>query len=357
MSFSELALLEANASPIAPTLSSPTNGGTASSTTPTLDFSTTDPESNNVRYEVQVDSTNLFGISTPAWKQSISNSTSSSGTTLTATFGTATTTGNAILVAVGTANASFLTVSSITDSQSNTYVKLLTKTNTIDAELWAAYNITGGTNTVTVHFSGSGNAAEVVAQEFSGISSSPLDASTSNSGSSTNSTSGTTANTTQTEELVVAFTVLQSNVAITAGSGYSNIKNDHGSGSISLAMESAVVSSIGTQSAGFVHTTGVWAAGIATFKASVGSPLIDAVSGTAAGFSDITNPGDTDPFPSGDSMGYTVQSALTNGNTYFWRARATDPSGSGAWSAWSSTFSFTVSAGAGGNTSNFFQFL
>lgn len=65
------------------------------------------------------------------------------------------------------------------------------------------------------------------------------------------------------------------------------------------------------------------------------------------GFTDITDGSDTDPFDSGDQVGYTVQAgdALTNGNTYYWRVRGIDPSGSNAYGAWATTRSFTVSSG------------
>lgn len=81
---------------------------------------------------------------------------------------------------------------------------------------------------------------------------------------------------------------------------------------------------------------------------TVEDPLIDAVSGTDAGFSNIdTDPtdhtSDTDPFYSGDQIQYTVQSALSPG-TYYWRVRGIDPSGSNTYGAWSSTRSLTVSS-------------
>jgi Domain of unknown function (DUF2341) len=65
-------------------------------------------------------------------------------------------------------------------------------------------------------------------------------------------------------------------------------------------------------------------------------------SGVDAGFSNVDDVGDTSPFTSGDTIQYTVQSALTNGNTYWWRARARDPGGSNTWSSYSSPRSFTI---------------
>jgi hypothetical protein len=74
------------------------------------------------------------------------------------------------------------------------------------------------------------------------------------------------------------------------------------------------------------------------------------LSGTDAGFANPDNGGDTDPFNSGENIQYTVQSALDDVTTYYWRVRAIDPTGSNTYGAWSSTRSFTVNTG-GASTS------
>lgn len=76
-----------------------------------------------------------------------------------------------------------------------------------------------------------------------------------------------------------------------------------------------------------------------------GSPLIDVVSGTDTGFSG--SPDNTDPFASAQAVTYTVQSALPD-DTYYWRARGIDPSGSNAYGAWSDVWEFEVEAAEGG---------
>lgn len=72
---------------------------------------------------------------------------------------------------------------------------------------------------------------------------------------------------------------------------------------------------------------------------------LDKVSGTDAGFVNEDDGGDTDPFTSGDQVSYTVQAgdALDDG-VYFWRVRGLDPAGTNAYGAWSETRSFSVSA-------------
>lgn len=59
------------------------------------------------------------------------------------------------------------------------------------------------------------------------------------------------------------------------------------------------------------------------------------------GFANQDNGGDTSPFTSGNQIGYTVQSALTEGIIYYWRVRGSDGAAFGDWSA---ARTFTVSS-------------
>jgi hypothetical protein len=69
------------------------------------------------------------------------------------------------------------------------------------------------------------------------------------------------------------------------------------------------------------------------------------ISGVDVGFVNIASGGDTSPFNSGNTIRYTAQSALTNGQTYWWRTRARDPLGTNAWSDYSDPESFTIDTG------------
>ncbi|MGX7894401.1 hypothetical protein [Tsuneonella sp. HG222] len=71
--------------------------------------------------------------------------------------------------------------------------------------------------------------------------------------------------------------------------------------------------------------------------------LLSKVSGTDAGFSG--SPDNSDPFASAQAVTYTVQSALPDG-TYYWRVAAIEPTLGAGYGPWSSTRSFTLSAGA-----------
>jgi hypothetical protein len=72
-------------------------------------------------------------------------------------------------------------------------------------------------------------------------------------------------------------------------------------------------------------------------------------SDTDAGFANTEDGGDSDPFTSGQKIGFTVQSAdeLLDGATYYWRVRASDPGGSTLWSDWTTARSFTVTEETG----------
>ena len=59
-------------------------------------------------------------------------------------------------------------------------------------------------------------------------------------------------------------------------------------------------------------------------------------------FENISNPSDKAPFSSGAPIRFTSPSAVSSGQTYWWRARARDPDGSDSWGDWSAPMSFTT---------------
>lgn len=67
-------------------------------------------------------------------------------------------------------------------------------------------------------------------------------------------------------------------------------------------------------------------------------------SNSHTGFTNTASSTDTSPFTEGDIINFKIQQsdALTNGETYWWRARARDPGGTDTWSTWSDLRSFTV---------------
>lgn len=74
-----------------------------------------------------------------------------------------------------------------------------------------------------------------------------------------------------------------------------------------------------------------------------GGALIDALSETDLGFSNVDTPADTDPFTEDEQIDYTVQGgdALAD-DTYYWRVRVKDPSDTDTWTAWATTRDFDI---------------
>jgi hypothetical protein len=213
-----------------------------------------------------IDNGNNRGVkfSTPYINQ-FAQGTSAATNSPTATLPINTTSGNTIVVAA--VNAGARTISSITDSQSNTYSVIDTGTNP-NSEFWYAKNITGGTTpTITATYVGGAAASCVIAcYELGGVSASPLDVHTVASGSSTAPASGNTASTTVASEQVIAWTGVSINSALTKGTGYGNLVSRANSTQV-LGMENKLVSATGAQSGGFTSGNGAWICGVASFKA------------------------------------------------------------------------------------------
>jgi lipopolysaccharide export system protein LptA len=84
------------------------------------------------------------------------------------------------------------------------------------------------------------------------------------------------------------------------------------------------------------------------------SPVIDLDSvETPDSFKNFDDYNGKAPFTSGNAVGYSATSTLSNNTTYWWRVRGKDTGGSGAWGSWSTPQSFTNLLGVG--TSTWFQ--
>jgi len=82
-----------------------------------------------------------------------------------------------------------------------------------------------------------------------------------------------------------------------------------------------------------------------TWTPTIGTPLLSKLSVTPD--ATFTGTGDPHPWPSGNQVTYTVQAGniLTASTVYYWRVRGTDPLGSNIYGAWATTRSFTTGAG------------
>lgn len=172
--------------------------------------------------------------------------------------------------------AASVAITDVSDGLGNTYNLINNGAGPYaEGAAYYAYNISGGSCTITVTFDGYANPA-VVAREYSGLlTTDPLDVKAENlDGSYVNSHScGTTAATSQNDELVI---IGYTGDAVAAGnysaSGFSNLSDiDHNGVYGSVVMADKDVTSTGTQTgtftSGSVYMNG-WG-NIATFKEAV----------------------------------------------------------------------------------------
>ena len=205
--------------------------------------------------------------------QSFGAANLTSGTTLSASTGTATSGGDLLVAAIRDRNTTALaTVTAVTDSAGNKWVRAAgVGKGQVDGEIWyaaAATSVTSVTVTVT-----SASAIAFTVLDVGGASSSPLDRTAAAAGSGITASTGTTAMTSVADEIVVADIGWNAKVTPSAQTaGYTvepGIEQSTASGE--AAGEQAawqVLSSTGTQSFGATLSSSVaWTGVIATFEA------------------------------------------------------------------------------------------
>ena len=207
--------------------------------------------------------------------QAAGTSSGSSVTTLAQAFASNTAAASTIIVVatgVGT------TVSSVTDTQSNTFTQACA--NGVSAVFYAK-NITGGADTVTVHFAGTATFSVLGIHEYAGLdTSSPLDqcGSATGTGTAMNSSNKTTMSA---NELIFGYGSVDNSVS-GAGSGYTLRLNNTQLGGDST--EDQTVSSTGAYATTMTqNVSGNWTMFIATFKAGSGATNAQAAFSISAG--------------------------------------------------------------------------
>lgn len=281
-------------------LNAPSDTGTVTSTTPDLLFTGTDVQSDDIEYEVQVDTVSTFDSKLDFYSES----------NYAATWGMA---------------------SSTYTSAGQSIVGNGRKLNSIKFYLSKTAGATGAMTVELYAHSGT-----------FGVSSLPA-------GTALATATVIDASTLNTSPALVEFT-FPSPYTLEKDNYYCIILSYSGSTQIGLGRDYSSPTAPGN----FITFVGVygwqsWPTNDAIYYIYTDgdAPLFDKLSATPdAAFTDVTNGADTHPFASGDQVKYTVQSGdvLTNGNTYYWRVRGLDPSGSNTYGAWSTTRSFTVSA-------------
>lgn len=334
-------------------LNSPSDSATTTDTTPTLDFTGTDAEGNDIRFELQLCDENDFYPVAPEILSSSQNSASSGSPNVSAPSGVQA--GDKVIVVVtqngqttiADNNGSTPFTEDLADYQPNSgnghTISVFSRI--IQAGDPTTYNFTPGVTgrwaAIAIRLKGgeydvapsSGNAANEDDSDDGSI-----DAPSINVGNNS-------------IHIVVCTWDTSAIGTITTPSGYTLIQNANGGGNPLHASSKAFATGGAT---GAVTCDNTEFGAMIAFSFSVKSRtslLLDKVSGTDSGFANPDNGGDTDPFNAGENIQYTVQAgdALPVG-TYYWRVRGIDPSGSNQWGAWSATRSFEVTSGGSGGT-------
>ena len=217
-----------------------------------------------------------------------------SNTTVAVSYTASQTAGDTNIVVVGWGDTSS-TISSVTDSKSNSYALAVGPTSGtgLRQSTYYAKNIAGGSTTVTVTFNKAAAYPDVRVLEYSGLdASTPLDKAVGAAGSGTTANSGTVSTTTASELIFGAGTSGSSFTG--AGSGFtSRMINRYGN-----IAEDKTAASTGSYNATATEASGVWVMQVATFRGSGQNPpppppaptvsSISPVSGTTAGGTAVT---------------------------------------------------------------------
>ncbi len=279
-----------------PTLSAPANTSTVASTTPALQFNSTDPDSEDVSYEVQVDTNSSFNSSTDSYNQSNQDNDEDAG--VNTEYVAQSFTGNGKKV-----------------SAAQLYLKKLgAPTGSFSYSIYA----TSGTNGTSAVPTG---AALATSDTYEGT------------------------NLTTSYQLISLPFSGSNQITLSNGNTYAIVINPPSGASPGNKVFVGVDASSPTHVGNFAtRVGGSWTASSSEDAVFYINTNLDKTSGTDTGFTG--SPDNTDPFASGQTVSYTVQAgdALTRGTTYYWRVRAKDPSGSNTWSSYSAPQSFTVNS-------------
>lgn len=227
-----------------------------------------------------------------AYVQSVAVQLANTTPISTANFGSSVQQGSLIVVAVlGGYIFSPKNATSVTDTLGNTYTQATSAANgnLPRISLWYTISQSSGTNAITAAFNTNQGIGSIVAQEFTGVNqTNPLDRTAI---SNTTLTTANTSNTTYANELVVGVGAGTGSTIFTLGSGYSNLGEQHASGS--LAMQSKLVSAIGAQSSTMGGGSGNFSSMVATFREAVQVVAPPQIASTTTLYAPLVSPDQT----------------------------------------------------------------
>ncbi len=326
-------------SQFAPTtaLNTPADTATGVSVTPTLNFTGTDTNTDEVEYEIQIHTDDVFSESIAYDNDTSSQNTTGTGLTFSHTTSSSANTTGIIVVGIETRNGR--SVSSVTyGGDSLTKIIHSQPGADIRTELWYRLLPKSGANDVVVTISAS-DYKIVTAVTYTYVS-----------GIGNNNTGGVSTDTVATAQMSITGATGQLFVDIIGLQNDNDGLAPNGSQTeIANIRETGIARSAMSSKPGAASTTTDWSwtGNRAWAGCVVGlvprTSLIDKFSASA----DATFTAGH-PYPSGDATDYTVQAGdiLTAGTLYYWRVRSIDPLGSNTYGAWATTRSFTVGGAA-----------
>jgi len=199
--------------------------------------------------------------------QSNGNFSSSSVSTLSATFSSNVTAGNLLVIAIGFVGAS-TTVSSVTDTLGNTYSRAVGPTidTNVNYTIYTYYTTSSstGSNTVTVNSSASGTFFRVLVHEYSGVNTLDVVSGATASNGTIDSGSKTTYHA---DELIFGWGSSAGGTLLTGpGTGFTQRESQG-----SEITEDKIVSATGSYDASYPADTTSWACQMATFYQAAGT--------------------------------------------------------------------------------------
>ena len=321
-------------------LNSPADAAEVLDTTPTLDFTGTDPNGESIEYNVQIDTVNTFNSQVAANPVYVGRTDLGSAGTGTSLSGSHTTTDheNRILLVTVTVDSG-----TPNDVNSVTYGGVaLTQFaesgygGNKNVSIWYLVAPAVGTGTVQVNTDDAYISAAAYdiydvdqADPFCGSA----------TGQNTNDTP-TVNITTDTANALLLDILASNNAQANPDNGTLRFTKSFAFNETRGSTRQVTTATTYTMSYG--TGAGDWAMAVVALKpASI--PLLSKFSTTDAGFVNPDTGGDTHPFNSGENIQYTVQAgdALVE-DTYYWRVKGADPTGSNNYGDWSSTRSFDV---------------
>lgn len=326
-------------------LNSPADEAEVTEELPTLEFTGTDTEGQDIRYKLQVASDNQFSTGNIE-KGTVAGQRGSGGDR---TVSIPIVSGQNAIVAVCTSqdsNTANLGVAGITRNSENfsqvgsTYGGSGGSGIPVNIQIWILLNPSVGTFDAVVDFASGINECTVTFFPLSGVN-------TSDAVNNSNGDTGTGSVSVVTDEddcYLIAGLVSEATISGVGGG------QDDDASYVDQSFENTRVSSkmggaAGSQSMSFSSSGSNLAVMVVAINKQTGGGSIihEKISGTDTGFSNPDVGGDTDPFNSGENIIFEFQAGdeFVDG-TYYWRVSGIDPSGSNTYGAWSSIRSFTV---------------